>query len=377
MLKTLTGLFVLVSLCIINSCSSNQDAQMTEKKLFGKLPDGREVFLYTLKNGSGTEARIINYGAILTNLFVKDKNGKAEDIVLGYDSLQGYIDDNAYFGSIVGRFGNRIGKGKFTLDGKEYQLPLNDGPNHLHGGPGGFNKVLWDAEPASDGKSIKLTYVSKNGEEGYPGTFTIKVSYTLTDNNELEIKYEGTTDKVTIANPTHHSYFNLSGNMNSPILDNELFIDADSITPVDSTLIPTGEIRPVKDTPMDFSKPVIIGTHVNDEYDQLKYGRGFDHNWVLNNYKAGEIRKIASVYHKESGRYMEVFSDQPGVQFYCGNFLNGSLKGKSGISYQLRTGLCLEAQHFPDSPNHPEFPSVTLKHGEVYNQTTIYKFSTK
>jgi aldose 1-epimerase len=350
---------------------------MTEKKLFGKLPDEREVYLYTLKNESGTEVRIINYGAIVTNLFVKDKNGKFEDVVLGYDSLQGYIDDNAYFGAIVGRYGNRIGKGKFTLEGKEYQLALNDGPNHLHGGKIGFNKVLWEAEPSEDGKSLKLTYVSKDGEESYPGQFTLSVTYTLTEENELKIEYNGTADKTTVVNPTHHSYFNLSGNMDSTILGHELFIDAASITPVDSTLIPTGEIRPVKGTPMDFSVPALVGARVNDEYDQLNYGKGYDHNWVLNNYKEDNIRKIAAVYHKGSGRYMEVFSDQPGVQFYCGNFLNGSLKGKDGINYQHRTGLCLEAQHFPDSPNHPEFPSVILRPGEVYRQTTIYKLSIK
>jgi len=350
---------------------------MSNKLLFGKLPDGREVYQYTLKNKAGMEAKIINYGAILTSLTAKNKDGKFEDVVLGYDSLPGYITDNAYLGSIVGRYGNRIGKGTFMLEGKKYQLPINDGPNHLHGGPGGFNKVLWNAEPGKEGNSLKLSYTSKDSEEGYPGTFNITVTYTLTNDNELKIKYEGTTDKTTIANPTHHSYFNLSGDPENTILDHELFIDAYAVTPVDSTLIPTGELRPVKNTPMDFTKPVQIGTHINDDYDQLKYGKGFDHNWVLNNYKAGELRKIVSVYQSGSGRYMEVYSDQPGIQFYSGNFLDGTIKGKKGIVYKHRTGFCLEAQHFPDSPNHPDFPSVVLKPGEKYSQTTIYKFSIK
>ena len=347
-----------------------------EKKLFGKLQDGTQVFLYTLKNDLGTQVNIINYGAIVTNIFVSDKNGRIDDIVLGYDSIEGYVNDKVFLGAIVGRYGNRIANGKFILEGNEYQLAKNNGENHLHGGPKGFYKVLWDAEPFDTGESLKLTYVSPDGEEGYPGTLELKVTYTLTEANELKIDYEGKTDKPTILNPTNHSYFNLSGDLTKTILDHELQINADKFTPVNQNQITTGEIKAVEGTPMDFRKSTRIGLRINDTYEQLKYGGGYDHNWVLNNFNK-KVREIALLYHPNTGRYMEVLSDQPGLQFYSGNFLDGSFAGKNGITYQKRTALCLETQYFPDSPNKPHFPSVTLRPSEIYSQTTIYKFLIK
>jgi aldose 1-epimerase len=357
--------------------SNSLEGKNVTTQVFGTLQDGREVTQFTLRNRSGAQVQLINYGAIVRSLLVPNSQGKMEDVVLGYDSLQGYLADNSYFGAIVGRYGNRIGKGKFTLEGKEYQLATNDGQNHLHGGKVGFNRVLWTAKQVQDstGPSVEFTYVSKDGEEGYPGTVTLSVTYTWTENNELRIEYKGTTDKTTILNPTHHSYFNLSGSFSTPILDHMLMIDADAITPVDKGLIPTGKLMDVANTPMDFRTPTAIGTHITDTFEQLVFGLGYDHNWVLKNYNK-KIRKVADVYEPKSGRLMAVSTDQPGLQFYSGNFLNGSAKGK-GVSYQYRTGLCLEAQAYPDSPNKPDFPSVTLKPGEVYHQTTLYKFSIK
>jgi aldose 1-epimerase len=351
---------------------------MVEKSLYGKLPDGREVYQFTLKNNSGMQAKIINYGAIVRSIIVPDRNGKFEDVTLGYDSLSGYVQDKSYQGAIVGRYGNRIGKGKFKLDGKEYQLALNDGENHLHGGNVGFHKVLWEAKVVSDTgePSLALTYFSPDGEEGYPGNVTISVTYTLTNKNELRIDYYGTTDKPTILNPTHHSYFNLTGNPANTILDHQLIIEADAFTPVDKGLITTGEIKSVDKTPMDFRTPAAIGSRINDNFEQLIFGKGYDHNWVLRNFN-GDVNKAVELYEPVSGRLMTIFTDQPGMQFYSGNFLDGSIKGKNGISYHYRTGLCLEAQYFPDSPNKPEFPSVTLRPEQKYKQTTIYHFSIK
>lgn len=351
---------------------------MIEKKLFGKLSDGTEIYEYTLKNANGMKASIINYGAIVVSLYTPDRNGKFEDVILGYDNLEGYLGDKSFQGSIVGRYGNRIGKGKFTLEGKEYQLPINDGENHLHGGPNGFFKALWKAEPVESetDPALKLTYISKDGQEGYPGTVTITITYTVTKDNELKIDYSGTTDKTTILNPTHHSYFNISGDPTKTILDEELMINADKTTEVGVGLIPTGKLADVTNTPMDFRKPTKIGAGINVEDAQLKLGGGYDHNWVLNDYNK-QVRKAVELYDSASGRVMEVLTDQPGMQFYSGNFLDGSIKGKKGINYQHRTALCLEAQLFPDSPNQPEFPSATLKPGETYKQATIYKFSTK
>lgn len=374
--------FLCVSAVIILtmvSCQSNKKVEpMVEKKVFDKLADGSEVYSYTLKNANGMEVKIINYGATVVSLTAPDKNGKFADVVLGCDNVKAYADATTYFGAIVGRYGNRIGKGKFTLDGKEYKLATNNGENHLHGGIVGFNKVLWTGEAIDNPTSpaVKFTYVSKDGEEGYPGTVTLSVTYTLTANNELRLEYEGTTDKTTVLNPTHHSYFNLSGDFNKTILDNEVMIDADKTTPVDKGLIPTGKLVDVANTPMDFRTPKAVGKDVEADFEQLKFAGGFDHNWVLNKHQEA-VPRIATVYEPTSGRFMEVFSDQPGVQFYCGNFLDGTVKGKNGIMYQKRTGLCLEAQKFPDSPNKPQFPSSTLKPGETYKQTTIYKFSAK
>lgn len=351
---------------------------MIEKKIFGTLPTGEQVYSYTLKNKNGMEISIINYGATVVSLTAPDRNGKFEDVVLGYDSLEGYINDKSYFGSIVGRYGNRIGKGKFSIDGNNYQLTINDGENHLHGGINGYNKVFWNAEPAitDSSQSLKLTYVSPDSEQGYPGTVTLQVIYTLNNNNELQIDYTGVTDKPTILNPTHHSYFNLTGNPGNTILDHELTINAENFTPVGKGLITTGKLAKVENTPIDFRKPEKIGLRINDDFEQLKFGKGYDHNWALDNYN-GKVQTAVTLYDSTSGRLMEVLTDQPGMQFYSGNFLDGTIKGKNNILYKLRTGLCLEAQGFPDSPNKPNFPSVRLNPGETYKQTTIYKFSTK
>lgn len=347
---------------------------MVKKELFGTLQNGEKIYSYTLNN-NGMSATIINYGATVVKLKVPDRNGKTEDVILGYDSLSSYVKGSSYFGGIVGRFGNRIAKGKFTLDGKEYQLPINNGVNSLHGGTIGFNKRVWDAKELS-GPALQLTYVSPDGEEGYPGTLTLTVTYSLTNENGLKIDYKATTDKPTVLNPTNHCYFNLSGNPNNTILNDVLMINADKFTPVDSTLIPTGQLEDVANTPMDFRKPIEIGKRINDDFQQLKYAGGYDHNWVLNNYN-GSVREAVTLHNSVSGIFLKVLTDQPGVQFYSGNFLDGKDRGKDGIYYKFRTGLCLECQHFPDSPNEKNFPSVVLRPGETYTQTTIYEFSVK
>jgi aldose 1-epimerase len=360
------------------TCVSNaKEKTMIEKKSFGKLSDGREVTSYTLVNASGSQAKIIDYGATVVSLSVPDRNGKTENVVLGYDSVQGYVNGTTFFGAIVGRYGNRIGKGKFSLEGKNYQVTVNDGENCLHGGKIGYNKVLWNVTVMKDSAepALELTYISPDGEEGFPGTVTLTVTYTLTNKNELRIDYKGTTDKITVLNPTHHSYFNLSGSFTNTILDHVVTIEADSITPVDKGMIPIGTLASVVNTPMDFRAPAAVGSRINEQYEQLLLGNGYDHNWVLRNYH-GQVRKAAEVYEPKSGRVMTVYTDQPGIQFYTGNFLNGNDKG-NGVAYQRRTGLCLEAQGFPDTPNKPQFPSVTLKPGDVYHQTTMYQFTVK
>lgn len=352
------------------------EPQVTEAP-FGALEDGEKVTLYTLTNASGAEVKVINFGAIVVSLKVPDKQGTLRDVVFGYDDLAGYVKDKNFFGATVGRYGNRIAAGKFTLDGKSYQLDTNDGPNHLHGGAGGIFKKLWKAEPVK-GKEpgVKLTYVSKDGEQGYPGTVTLTLTYTLTAKNGLRIDYKGTTDKPTILNPTHHSYFNLSGDPTHTILDEELRIDADKTTPVGPGLIPTGKLADVEGTPLDFRKPTKIGARIDAKDEQLDLGKGYDHNWVLRNYNK-KVRKVAELYDPTSGIDMQILTDQPGLQFYSGNFLNGSVHGKQGVAYQHRTALCLEAQDFPDSPNHPNFPSAVLRPGQHYTQTTIYQFSAR
>lgn len=375
--------FILASLgcmlLLLASCSgTKQESSKMEKTSFGKTTEGTEVFLYTLHNKNGMEARITNYGGIVVSLVVPDRNGKGADVVLGFDSLASYINDSPYFGSLVGRYGNRIGKGTFELNGTKYMLAINNGANHLHGGVKGFDKVVWsvDEQQSKPGKSLVLTYLSKDGEEGYPGNLSVKVVYSLTDSNELKIEYSATTDKPTVVNLTHHSYFNLAGAGNGNILDHELLIDADRFTPVDWGLIPTGELKSVKRTPMDFTVATAIGARINEPYDQLKNGGGYDHNWVLNK-AANAFGLAARVYEKTSGRVMEVLTTEPGVQFYSGNFLIGTHIGKGNKKYDHRYGFCLETQHFPDSPNKPQFPTTTLNPGQTLTSTTVYRFSTK
>lgn len=348
------------------------------KSEFGTLPDGRTADLYTLTNAKGAKAVITNYGAIVQQLWMPDKNGAMADVVLGYDTLDSYVEKTPYFGCIVGRYGNRIANAKFTLDGKEHQLAANDGPNSLHGGLKGFDKVLWDAREVRrlDAVGVALYYRSPDGEEGYPGNLDLTVTYWLTDNNALEIAYEGTTDAPTPLNPTHHGYFNLDGHDSGDILGHEMMLNATRFTPIDATLIPTGELRPVKGTPFDFTTPTPIGERVNNYDEQLKFGLGYDHNWVIEQENQdGPMNLAARVRGPESGRVMEVLTSEPGVQFYCGNFLDGTNIGKGGHPYEYRNGFCLETQHFPDSPNKPDFPRTILRPGETYRQRTIYQFT--
>lgn len=342
-----------------------------------KVSDFSSIKEYTLVNSKGMEVRLTNYGARITAIKVPDRDGKMADVILGHNNVEEYInaEDRPYFGCVVGRYGNRIAKGKFTLDGKEYKLATNNGENHLHGGNIGFDKQVWCAQPQGD-NTVVFTFKSHDGEEGYPGNLNIKVTYTLTDENELKIAYLATTDKPTPINLTNHAYFNLAGEGSGTILDHELMINADTFTPSDSGLIPTGEFRPVKGTPFDFTVSKPIGRDIKQKNTQLKYGNGYDHNFVLNKGKGG-MTLAAVLYEPKSGRVMETWTDQPGVQCYSGNFLNGCLTGKSGKKYPFRGGLCLETQHYPDSPNHKNFPSTILKPGEEYKTTTVYKFSTK
>jgi aldose 1-epimerase len=353
----------------------------TKKSTFGKTPDGEQVDLYTLTNKNGMEAAISTNGGAVVSLKVLDRHGTLEDIVLGYDSVDGYVNDKSYFGAIIGRYANRIGHAKFSLDGKTYTLAKNNGDNCLHGGIKGFNKALWTAKeiPAKDGQALELTYLSKDGEEGFPGNLQVRVVYTLTDSNELKIEYSATTDKKTVVNLTNHSYFNLLGvgpGMGD-ILGHVLMIEADKFTPVDSGLIPTGELRDVAGTPFDSRKPTAIGARINSDDEQIKLGGGYDHNFVLRRKMGDPISLAARVVEPTTGRVLEVWTTEPGVQFYTGNFLDGSAHGKGGVSYTRRSAFCLETQHFPDSPNHPEFPSVELNPGERYHTTTIYNFSTE
>lgn len=347
-----------------------------QQKEFG-THEGRPVNLYTLKNAHGVEIQAMNYGGIIVSIRVPDRKGEFADIVLGHDKLEGYIPNPPYLGAIVGRYANRIANGTFTLDGKTYTLPKNDGPNTLHGGTTRtFNQVVWDAEPLKGKNGVAFSYLSKDGDDGFPGNLKVKVTYTLTDNNELGIDYEATTDKATPINVSQHSYFNLKGEGNGDILDHEVMINADRFTPVDKSLIPTGELRPVKGTPMDFTKPTKIGARIDDNYEQLQLGHGYDHNFVINRKGPGMVL-AARVSEPTTGRVLEVSTTQPGVQFYSGNFLDGTVTGKEGHVYKRRYGLCLETQHFPDSPNHPKFPSTILKPGETFHQKTVFKFSAK
>jgi aldose 1-epimerase len=347
--------------------------------VFGKLESGQEIRMFTLENSIGMKAEIIEYGAILVSLSVPDKNGVFENVILGYDTIDQYVKDPFYMGATVGRSANRIKKGQFYLNGNVHQLTINMGRNHLHGGKTGFSKSVWTGYVKSsenDDTALRLEYISLDGEQGYPGRLDLSVTYTLNDTGELIIDYLGSTDSVTILNPTHHSYFNLSGDLKTQILNHELTIKANAYTPTDAESIPTGEIADVTGTPLDFRKPTIIGERINEKHEQLVLGQGYDHNWVLNNY-TGLVRPVAELHEPKSGRLMIVSTDQPGVQFYSGNFLDGSVIGHNGIPMNFRTGLCLETQCFPDAPNHEHFPSSILEPGKYYTQQTIYRFSIK
>lgn len=348
------------------------------RKPFGKTADGQPVELFVLTNAKGMQVSITNYGGIVTALSVPDRNGKFADVVLGFDNLDSYLAGHPFFGAIAGRYANRIGKGAFTLDGKTYALAKNNGDNHLHGGRKGFDKAVWKAETlrTADGPALKLSHVSNDGDEGYPGTLQVTVTYTLTKNNELRIAFHAVTDKPTHVNLTNHSYFNLAGEGNGDILGHELMIDADRFTPVDAGLIPTGELRKVEGTPLDFRKPVALGKWIDQDDEQLRFGKGYDHNFVLNK-KGRELSLAARAVEPGSGRVLEVLTTEPGVQLYCGNFLDGKQVGKAGKAYPRRSGFCLETQHFPDSPNKPAFPSTLLRPGEEYQSTTVFKFSAK
>ncbi len=347
-----------------------------EKQDFGKA-DGQSVELYTLTNRNGVEVKIATYGCIVVSLKVPDRNGKLDDVVLGFDNLDDYLKGHPYFGAIIGRYGNRIAKGRFTLNGVEYKLAVNNGENHLHGGLKGFDKLVWQARPLRlrNGVGLRLTYLSRNGEEGYPGNLSATVTYTLTDNNELKIDYSATTDKDTVVNLTSHSYFNLAGHGNGDILKHQLVINAGRFTPTDAGSIPTGELRSVKGTPFDFTHATAIGARIGQDDEQLKLAKGYDHNFVLNG-RMGTLRPAAKVFEPTTGRVMEVWTTEPGMQFYTGNYLDGKT-GKGGKVYQFRYGFCLETQHYPDSPNKRAFPTTVLRKGDRYRTSTIYKFSAR
>lgn len=378
-MKKIEILIVIFLVIISNSCtkiSKKMEVLKIDKIQFGETMDGTGVDQFILSNNNGMEVRIITYGGIITSWTAPDKNGGYKDIVLGYNTLAEYEAETPYFGALIGRYGNRIAKGKFSLDNQEYTLAVNNGVNHLHGGLKGFDKVIWDAKTiVSDSTvSLELSYLSKDMEEGYPGNLETKVTYTLNNKDELSVNYEATTDKPTIVNLTQHSYFNLTADFNQDILGHELVINADSFLPVDYTLVPTGELRDVSGTPFDFRTLKAIGTHIDNENIQLKNGLGYDHCWALNDQDTG-VRFVASAYEPVSGRLLEVFSDEPGIQFYSGNFLDGTLPSKNNGVYQHRTGFCLETQHYPDSPNQKNFPSVRLNPGEKYNSKTVFRLS--
>ncbi len=365
------------ALLLLMSCVAFAAAQTVTKQSYGKTAAGENVDLYTLRNSKGVEAKITNYGGILVSLKVPDRNGKFDDVVLGFNDLESYLTKNdPYMGALIGRYGNRIAKGRFTLNGVEYKLAVNNGEKHLHGGIKGFDKVIWTGHEMKTpaGPAVVLTYLSKDGEEGYPGNLNVRVVYTLTNNNELKIDYSATTDKDTVTNLTHHSYFNLAGEGNGDILSHIVTINANRFVPTDAGSIPTGELKSVAGTPFDFLKPTAIGTRINQDDEQLKFGNGYDHTWVIN---GRGMRLAATAYEATSGRVMLVWTTEPGVQFYTGNFLNGTLTGKSGKVYARRNGFCFETQHYPDSPNQPSFPTTTLKKGQTLKSTTIYRFSAR
>ena len=368
--------FLLVLLLVSSALIAHAQGTVT-KESFGKTAEGESVDLYTLRNTKGVEAKITNYGGILVSLKVPDRNGKFDDVVLGFNDLDTYLKGHPYFGALIGRYGNRIAKGRFTLNGVEHKLAVNNGENHLHGGIKGFDKVVWTGKEAKtdSGPAVILSYLSKDGEEGYPGNLNVTVTYTLTNNNELKINYEATTDKDPVINLTHHSYFNLAGEGNGDILNHRVTINATRFLPTDAGSIPTGELRQVAGTPFDFRKATAIGARINQDEEQLKLGKGYDHTWIIESRPGGTMRLAARAFEPTSGRTMEVWTTEPGMQFYTGNFLDGTLTGKSGKIYQHRYGFCFETQHYPDSPNQPAFPTTTLKKGATYRSTTTYRFS--
>ena len=382
----LTFVIAVTGLALLAACSPAPEPQpQTQAQPGGNISkepfgtkEGMQVDLYTLRNAKGMEAKITNYGGIVTSLKVPDRSGQPGEVVLGFDTLDGYlspeyIKSNPYFGALIGRYGNRIGNAAFTLEGKAYKLPANNGPNHLHGGVKGFDKVVWEAKPLQGVEpALELRYLSKDGEEGYPGNLTVTAVYTLTNDNALKVDFTATTDQDTIINLTHHSYFNLAGK--GDILGHEVMIQAEKFTPVDSTLIPTGELKPVQGTPFDFNTATAIGARIAQDDEQLKFGKGYDHNWIIDK-PLGELGLMARVYDSTTGRSMEVLSTEPGLQFYSGNFLDGTLQGRGGWTYQFRNGFCMEPQHYPDSPNKPQFPPVVLKPGQTYRNTILYRFS--
>jgi aldose 1-epimerase len=372
MKKQILPILIVAGAAVLAGCTTTQ-THIT-KSCFGKDSYGAPVKLYTLHNANGAQATICNYGGLVTSLSMPDKNGHYGDVVLGYDHVADYIKSSPYFGALIGRYGNRIAHGQFTLDDKQYTLATNNGVNSLHGGVRGFDKVIWTARSfeGSEGPSLELKYDSHDGEEGYPGNLSVTAVYTLTGDNALKLVYTATTDKATVVNLTQHSYFNLAGS--GDVLNHTVMIPADKFTPVDSTLIPTGELKPVDGTPFDFRTPTTIGARIGQSDEQLKFGNGYDHNWVINK-NQGELSLMARVSEPTTGRVMEVWSTEPGLQFYSGNFLDGTLTGKHGWVYQFRNGFCMEPQHFPDSPNKPNFPTVVLRPGETYHNTIIYKFS--
>jgi aldose 1-epimerase len=353
-----------------------QGQSAVHEQAFGATREGKPITLFTLTNAHGMEVRAMSYGAIIVSIRVPDKKGQVADVVLGHDTLDGYFDNSPHLGGLVGRYANRIANGSFTLNGVKYSLPKNNGPNTLHGGIKGFDQQVWQATPLKGKAAVAFSYTSKDGEEGFPGTLKVKVTYSLAETNELTIAYEATTDKDTVLNLSQHSYFNLAGEGNGDILNHEVMINADRFTPVDSTMIPTGELRPVKGTPFDFTTPTRVGARIDDQYEQLVLGKGYDHNFVINR-KGEGMMMAARAYEPTSGRVLEVSTDQPGVQFYTGNFLDGTVTGKQGHVYKQRYGLCFETQHYPDSPNHPDFPTTVLKPGQKFHSTTIWRFSTQ
>lgn len=370
-----------IALLISCKADTNSNKKNTtlpvEKSDFQTQVNGKQTDLFVLQNKKGMKVGITNYGGRIVSWLVPDSHGSFDDIVLGFDSIEGYLNANEiYFGALIGRYGNRIAKGEFQLNGQQYELATNDGSNHLHGGPGGFHNVVWEATQLDD-QHLVLNYLFKDKEEGYPGNLNVQVQYVLTQNNELKIDYTAVTDDSTVINLTNHAFFNLGGAASGSINDHQLTIKGSRYTPVDSTLIPTGEIAPVENTPFDFTTPTAIGERLLEENTQLSYGKGYDHNFVLDKEEPGTLTKAAKVTDPESGRTMDIFTTEPAIQFYGGNFLDGSDTGKEGEPYKHRTAFCLEPQHFPDSPNQPQFPSTVLEPGEIYHSLSVYRFATE